>query len=89
MSAPIWPSFARSSSGALPLTAARAFRLLGLKEGVDRSWKGKGVVYFSRLDAKAASSRMSRIVATPEYKDMTIRSWTTTTELLGLMQERT
>jgi hypothetical protein len=32
---------------------------------------------------------MSRIVATPEYKDMTIRSWTTTTKLLGLMQKRT
>jgi uncharacterized protein (DUF1697 family) len=71
-----------------PLTPARAVRLFEWKEGVDRIWKGKGVVYFSRLDARATSSRMGRIVATPEYKDMTIRSWSTTTKLLALVQQR-
>jgi uncharacterized protein (DUF1697 family) len=71
-----------------PLTAQKAFGLLEMKEGVDRGWKGPGVLYFSRLEAKASSSRMSRIVALPEYKEMTIRSWTTATKLLALMDSR-
>ena len=71
-----------------PLTAQKAFGLLEMKEGVDSGWKGPGVVYFSRLDAKASSSRMSRIVALPEYKEMTIRSWSTATKLLALMDSR-
>ena len=62
--------------------------MIELKQGVDRAWRGKGVVYFTRLAAKATSSRMSRIVGTPEYQDMTIRSWGTTTKLLALMDER-
>ena len=33
-------------------------------------------------------SRMSRIVGTPEYQQMTIRSWATTTKLLGLLEAR-
>jgi uncharacterized protein (DUF1697 family) len=31
---------------------------------------------------------MSRIAATPEYQQMTIRSWRTTTKLLDLLEER-
>ena len=31
---------------------------------------------------------MSRIVGTPEYQRMTIRSWATTTKLLALLDER-
>ena len=71
-----------------PLTPAKAMRPVQLKEGVDRVWKGKGVLYFSRLDAKRTASRMGKIVGTPEYQDMTIRSWSTTTKLLALMDER-
>jgi uncharacterized protein (DUF1697 family) len=71
-----------------PLTVKRAFPLFETKEGVDQVWPGKGVIYFSRLDARASSSRLSRIVARPEYKEMTIRSWGTTTKLLGLMDSR-
>ncbi len=69
-----------------PLTAKKAFGLLELKEGVDRAWPGKGVVYFSRLASKASSSRLSKFVALPEYKNTTIRSWSTTTKLLALMR---
>lgn len=71
-----------------PLTPAKAFGVVELKDGVDRAWKGKGVLYFSRLTSKATSSRMSKIVGTPEYQEMTIRSWSTTTKLLALMDER-
>lgn len=70
-----------------PLTPAKAFGVVELRDGVDRAWKGKGVVYFSRVTARATSSRMSKIVGTPEYQDMTIRSWSTTTKLLALMDD--
>ena len=68
-----------------PLTANRAISLVETKEGVDRAWAGPRVVYFSRLDAKASSSRLSKIVALHEYQQMTIRSWSTTTKLLALV----
>ena len=42
---------------------------------------GDGAPYYARLSARRAQRRMGRIVGTPEYKAMTIRSWTTTTKL--------
>jgi uncharacterized protein (DUF1697 family) len=70
-----------------PLTVKRAMAAIELKEGVDRAWAGKGVVYFSRLDARASSSRLNRFAVSPEYQDTTIRSWSTTTKLLGKLDE--
>ena len=64
-----------------PLTVKRAFSLLETREGVDSAWPGAGVLYFARLAARASGSRLSKIVALPEYQDMTIRSWSTTTKL--------
>jgi uncharacterized protein (DUF1697 family) len=72
-----------------PLTAARAYSVLETKEGVDRAWKGRGVLYFARLTARASSSRLGKIAALPEYKNLTIRSWSTTTKLLAQMESRT
>ena len=69
-----------------PLTVKRAVAAMETKEGVDRLWAGTGVVYFSRLTEKATSSRMGRVIAKPEYQDMTIRSWGTVTKLLALME---
>jgi uncharacterized protein (DUF1697 family) len=68
-----------------PLTAAQAMKIVRLREGVDQAWRGRGVVYFSRLSAQRTKSRMSSIVGTPEYANMTIRSWATTTKLLALL----
>ncbi len=56
------------------------------REGVDRLWPGDGVIYFQRLSALRTRSRLSRIMGTPEYKSMTIRSWSTTTRLLELLK---
>ncbi len=70
-----------------PLTAKKAYGVLELREGVDRAWEGKGVVYFSRLAAEATKSRMGKVVALPEYQNMTIRSWSTATKLAALMAE--
>jgi uncharacterized protein (DUF1697 family) len=71
-----------------PLTVKKAMAVIETKEGVDNAWAGKDVLYFSRLDAKASSSRLGKVVARPEYKEMTIRNWRTTTKLLGLMDSR-
>jgi uncharacterized protein (DUF1697 family) len=71
-----------------PVTVKKAFGLLETRDGIDRAWAGTNVLYFSRLKAKASGSRLSRVVALPEYKNMTIRSWSTTTKLLALMDSR-
>lgn len=71
-----------------PLTVKKTMGLVELRDGVDRAWAGKSVVYFSRLAAKASGSRLSKLAARPEYKEMTVRSWSTTTKLLALIDSR-
>jgi uncharacterized protein (DUF1697 family) len=72
-----------------PVTSAKAMRMIervgARREGVDEAHPGNGVVYFSRLSAERTKSRMGKIVGTPEYASMTIRSWSTTTKLLELL----
>lgn len=68
-----------------PLTAKQVMGIVALRDGVDQAWPGTGVVYFARLGAQRTKSKMSTIVGRPEYKQMTIRSWTTTVKLLGLL----
>jgi uncharacterized protein (DUF1697 family) len=62
-------------------------KIVRLRDGVDQAWAGKGVVYFARLSAQRTKSRMSSIVGTPEYANMTIRNWATTTKLLAMLDE--
>lgn len=71
-----------------PLTASAALKGVPQKEGVDEAHAGKGVLYFSRLIAKATQSRLSRVASLPIYQSMTIRNWNTTTKLLALMDAR-
>jgi len=52
--------------------------------GVDMVFAGDGVVYATRLIAKASQSRLTRIVGTPIYASVTIRSWNTTRKLAEL-----
>jgi uncharacterized protein (DUF1697 family) len=68
-----------------PLTAKQAMRIVSRREGVDQAWPGTGVLYFARLSAERTKSRMGTIVGTPEYRQMTIRNWSTTTKLLALL----
>jgi uncharacterized protein (DUF1697 family) len=67
-----------------PLTAATAVEGIRAKPGVDRVFAGEGVLYFSRLIARASQSHLTRIVGTPAYRSMTIRNWNTTTRLAAL-----
>ena len=57
------------------------------REGVDKVWPGVGVVYSQRLSAERTKSRLGKIIGTPIYKSMTIRSWNTTVKLLELMEK--
>ncbi|HLE03160.1 MAG TPA: DUF1697 domain-containing protein [Anaerolineales bacterium] len=66
------------------IESTEAMRVFSPSEGVDRIWAGKGVIYSERLSSQRTKSRLNRIMATPEYKSMTIRSWATTVKLLEL-----
>ena len=68
------------------ITVANAMPVFSPREGVDVVWPGKGVIYSQRLSAERTKSRLNRIMGTEQYKAMTIRSWSTTTKLLELMQ---
>ena len=70
-----------------PLRVHEAMEHVQIREGVDECFAGKGVLYFSRLKAKAGSSRLNKIASSPVYADITIRSWSTTTKLLGKLDE--
>ena len=68
------------------IDAPTAMRVFDPRPGVDAVWPGKGVIYSQRLTAQRTKSRLSKIVGTPAYKSMTIRSWATTMTLLELME---
>lgn len=69
-----------------PLTAAKALsEMPALREGVDAVAAGPGVIYFSRVKALARKTRITAFMALPVFKQMTVRTWGTTTRLLELL----
>ena len=70
-----------------PLTSTEAMKSVSIKEGIDKAYTGKDVLYFSRLVSRATQSRLPRIAGLPVYQNMTIRNWNTTTKLLALMEK--
>ena len=68
------------------IDSAQAMPLFKPREEVDKVWSGVGVIYSQRLSSQRTKSRLSRIMATPEYKFMTIRNWNTTTKLLEMAE---
>ena len=72
-----------------PLTPDEAMKCVSTRAGVDRVVAGEAELYFSRLISKAAQSQMSRVVGMPDYRNMTVRNWNTTTKLLALMKQMT
>lgn len=69
-----------------PLTAKQVVKSVSIKEGVDEAYAGRGVVYFSRLEARVTQSHINKLVSMPVYKSITNRNWNTTTKLLGLIE---
>jgi uncharacterized protein (DUF1697 family) len=68
------------------IDAATAMKVFDPRLGVDEVWPGTGVIYSQRLSAERTKSRLGKIVGTPPYKSMTIRSWATTLALLERME---
>lgn len=54
---------------------------------VDRVWKGPGVLYTTRVTALATKSRLTKVVGTKLYKEMSLRNWNTTRKLLALLDD--
>jgi uncharacterized protein (DUF1697 family) len=65
---------------------ADAVKAFSPRDGVDELWPGKGLIYHQRLSTQRTKSRLNRIMATPFYKEMTIRNWATTTKLLDMLE---
>ncbi len=57
------------------------------KAGVDTIWPGKDVIYSQRLSAMRTKTRLSRMMASPLYLSMTIRSWGTMLKLAEMMED--
>jgi uncharacterized protein (DUF1697 family) len=68
------------------IDAPTAMKVFDPRPGVDEVWPGPGVIYSQRLSAQRTKSRLGKIVGTPPYKSMTIRSWATTMALLERME---
>jgi uncharacterized protein (DUF1697 family) len=69
-----------------PLESADTLKNVPVREGVDRSHAGPGVLYYSRLIAKAVQSHLNKLISMPLYQSLTIRNWNTTTALIRLME---
>jgi uncharacterized protein (DUF1697 family) len=70
------------------IDSSQAMPVFNPREGVDKVWAGKGVIYSQRLSSQRTKSRLSKIMGTPIYKSMTIRNWYTTTKLLEILKEK-
>jgi uncharacterized protein (DUF1697 family) len=69
------------------IDSTEAMKVFNPREGVDEIWEGDSVIYSQRLSSQRTKSRLGKIVGTPVYKNMTIRSWSTTTKLLELLNK--
>ena len=70
----------------IDIDADEAMTVFDPRDGVDRVWPGNGVIYSQRVSALRTKSRLGKIVGTPAYRSMTIRSWQTTLALRDLMR---
>jgi uncharacterized protein (DUF1697 family) len=72
----------------MDLDPVEAMAVFDPREGVDKVWPGKGVIYSQRLSSMRTKSRLGKIVGTSAYKSMTIRSWNTTVKLLEKIKNK-
>ena len=70
------------------IDAAQAMPVFTPREGVDTIWPGDGVIYSQRLSALRTKSRLNKIMTSPLYKSMTIRSWSTAMKLMDILKEK-
>lgn len=70
----------------IDIETTQAIQIFTPKEGVDRIWPGHGVIYSQRLSSMRTKSRLSKMMSSPLYKSMTIRTWGTTIKLLNILK---
>jgi uncharacterized protein (DUF1697 family) len=68
-----------------PLETKDAIKEIKTRDGVDKMFEGKNVLYISRLIKNLSKSYFSKIIDTPIYQNITIRNWNTTKKLYELM----
>ena len=70
-----------------PLTAGEVMRSIELREGVDKAYNGKKVVYTSRLNSQMGKSYLSKIIQYPEvYQNITIRNRNTVKKITEMLE---
>jgi uncharacterized protein (DUF1697 family) len=70
------------------ILSTQAMPVFSPREGVDKIWPGNGVIYSQRLSSQRTKSRLNKMMASPLYKSMTIRSWQTTIKLLEILKKK-
>jgi uncharacterized protein (DUF1697 family) len=68
----------------IDIDSSDAFKIFNPREGVDKVWQGDMAIYSQRLSELRTKSRLSKIMASPLYKSMTIRTTDTVKKLLSL-----
>jgi uncharacterized protein (DUF1697 family) len=68
------------------LNVKNALKEIKTREGVDRMYEGKKVIYISRSIKYLSKSYFSKLLETSIYKNITIRNWNTTKKLYELME---
>ena len=68
------------------VSTEKAMPIFVPREGVDKVWPGDGVIYSQRLSDQRTKSRLNKIMSSPLYKSMTIRSWQTVLKIMEMME---
>ncbi|AYW50706.1 DUF1697 domain-containing protein [Tetragenococcus halophilus] len=72
----------------MEVTSDEVMKVVSIREGIDRVWQGRHVVYYRRPGPKHPDynkSALSRIIKKPIYQSITMRNWKTTTKMNELL----
>ena len=69
------------------IKTGQAMAIFSPKEGVDTIWPGTLAIYSQRLGSMRTKSRLNRIMSSPLYKSMTVRTWGTVLKLLEITKK--
>ena len=68
------------------ISSDEAIKIFDPREGVDQVWQGDLAIYSQRLSALRTKSRLSKIMSSPLYAQLTIRNWATTVSLFQRLE---
>jgi uncharacterized protein (DUF1697 family) len=69
------------------VTATQALKHMEARPGVDSVKAGKGVVYMDTVMSSLQKSGLRKLIGTPVYREMTIRTYGTCQKVLSVMEE--